>query len=201
MKVIIDCGHGGMVDGKYQCIAKHAKSYRFPDGFEVFEGVINRKIGSKLEHKLQLANIPFISLSTHDQNDLPLSERVRRINKWYESDKSLFVLSIHANKMTEADSGPGNTGRGFEVYYRTKESKVLALELEKLYKAEFPEYRWRGTYENSFFSMLTGPKCPSVLTENLFYDNRPEAEFISSDAGQERIANVLFNFVEWAHKN
>jgi N-acetylmuramoyl-L-alanine amidase len=42
---------------------------------------------------------------------------------------------------------------------------------------------------------LTGPKCPAVLTENLFYDNRMEAEFISSDIGQERIANVLFKFV------
>lgn len=198
-KVIVECGHGGMIDGEYQCIASHPKSYRFEDGFEVFEGVINRRIGSKLEHRLQLAGIPLISLSTHDQSDLRLQERTNRINKWYEEDPNIFVLSIHSNKMTPLGEGKSQAGRGFEAYTNAH-GKYLGALIERSYKEEFPNYRWRGTYVNNTLWMLKASKPPTVLIENLFYDNRQEAEFLVTEAGQQLIVNALFNFVKEAIK-
>jgi N-acetylmuramoyl-L-alanine amidase len=201
MKAIIDCGHGGLINGKYQSIAKTSKSYRFPDGFEVLEGVINRQISKKLEHKLQLANIPFISGNTHDQTDKPLQQRINQINKWYENDKSLFVLSIHANKMNPEDSGPSQAGTGFEIIHKDDaKSKSLADKLATLYKSELPQFRYRRTFTTPFLAILK-TDCPSILCENLFYDNRKEAEYISSELGQENISDILFKFIKSVYGN
>lgn len=191
---VIDCGHGSMIDGKYQSIAKTAKSYRFPDGFQAFEGVTNRKIGSKLEHMLQLANIPFISLNTHDPSDMPLSERVSRINNWYSNNPNIWVLSIHSNKMNAAEEGESQSGRGNEIFYNEK-GKVIADIAENVYKTYMPSFRWRGKFTANF-TILTGVKCASVLTENLFYDNRKEAEYLNTDEGQTQIAKTLFHLCQ-----
>jgi len=198
-KVIIDCGHGGVIDGKYQCIASHPKSYRFPDGFEAFEGVINRRIGSKLEQRLQQADIPLISLSTHDQTDMRLQERTNRINRWFEQDPNLFLLSIHSNKMTPLGEGESQSGRGFEAF-TNQHGKYLGALIEKQYRNHFPNFRWRGTFVNDTFWILKQSKPPAVLIENLFYDNRQEAEYLLTDAGQNRIADALFDFVKEAIK-
>ena len=46
MIVILDAGHGGMIDGEYQTAGK--RSPIWDDGSQYFEGVGNREIVSKL---------------------------------------------------------------------------------------------------------------------------------------------------------
>ncbi len=49
--VILDAGHGGMIDGEYQTSGKRSPIWN--DGSQYFEGVGNRQIVSKLTAKLK----------------------------------------------------------------------------------------------------------------------------------------------------
>jgi N-acetylmuramoyl-L-alanine amidase len=38
-------------------------------------------------------------------------------------------------------------------------------------------------------------KCPAILTENLFYDNKDEVKFLQSEEGREAIAQIHVNAI------
>jgi len=189
--VIIDCGHGGIIDGKY--VTAPNKMHKFHDGLTIYEGVINRAIGSKLEARLQEADIDFFSLNTHDQKDMPLSVRTDTINDIAGTHD--WLLSIHSN---------AGGGRGFEVFTSVGEtySDQLADIIASHYKSFFPEFRFRqdmsdgDTDKEANFWMLRKTKCPAVLVENLFFDNYTEAKYLLSEDGQWEIANALFEAVK-----
>ena len=52
------------------------------------------------------------------------------------------------------------------------------------------KYSWE---EN--FTVLVLAKCPAILTENLFYDNKEEVKFLLSDEGREAIAQYHVNAI------
>lgn len=189
--VIIDCGHGGLIDGKY--VTAPSKMHTFHDGLTIYEGVINRAIGSKLEKLLQDASIKFFSLNTHDQKDMPLSVRTDKINEI--STIHDWVLSIHSN---------AGGGKGFEIWTSVGEtySDSLADIIAAHYKANFPQFKFRqdmsdgDTDKEANFWMLRKTKYSSVLVENLFFDNYTEAKYLLSEEGQSEIAKTLFNAIK-----
>lgn len=208
-KVIIDCGHGGIIDGRYTT-APH-KMYQFDsDNLTAYEGVINRAIGSKLEFLLQKESIPFFSLNTHDQSDMPLGDRYRKINNLYAGDKSYWTLSIHSNTASNEHRGKGSKATGFEVWTSVGEtvSDKIAEVAAKHYRESFPNYRFRSdntdgdSDKESNFAMVYRTNCPAILVENLFYDNRKEAEYLISESGQLAIAGCLIKIIkEVRHAN
>ena len=189
--IIIDCGHGGIIDGKY--VTAPNKMHTFNDGLTIYEGVINRAIGSKLEARLQEVGIKFFSLNTHDQKDMPLHIRTDKINKI--AGPNDWVLSIHSN---------AGGGKGFEIFTSVGEtySDTIADILAAHYKANFPNIKFRQDMtdgdadKEANFWMLRKTKCPSVLVENLFFDNREEAELLMSDEFQMEIADALFDGIK-----
>ena len=40
------------------------------------------------------------------------------------------------------------------------------------------------------FTIIYKTKCPAVLTENLFMDNKEDCEFLLSEEGKESIVNI-----------
>jgi N-acetylmuramoyl-L-alanine amidase len=46
------------------------------------------------------------------------------------------------------------------------------------------------------YYVLKNTNCPAFLVENLFYDNKQDAQFLLSTQGQTRIARCLFNTVK-----
>lgn len=195
MKVILDFGHGGIIDGVYQNIAGHAKSYKFPDGFEVFEGVTNRQIGRRLIRMLELGGIAYYDLNSKDQKDMPLSERIVKVNKLYADDKSCWLLSIHSNKMTKDAEGESIPARGCETYVFDKASQK-SLTIQGIAEEEFKkDHKFRGS-KTANFAMLRETNCPALLTENYFYTNRDDAEYLVSEDGQEAIAETHYKIIE-----
>lgn len=190
---LIDAGHGGLdANDKYTTDPKKNKRYKFEDGLEILEGVTNRAIAQKLWLKLQKAGISF-ALLYDEVADVSLTERVRRANKL--ADKSrCCLISIHSN---------AGKGRGFEFFTSpgfTKSDTICALFIEQ-YRRSFPEFPFRvdktdgDDDKEEKFTMLTGPVCPSILIENLFFDTRSEAEFLLSDVGQERLAEAMYQSI------
>jgi N-acetylmuramoyl-L-alanine amidase len=195
-KWLLDAGHGGIHNGHYTTAP--AKMHKFPDGITVYEGVINRQITNKLIDKLRAKGIECEKI--HDEvDDLSLAVRVARADNAFRRDPRCMFVSIHSN----AGGGSGN-----EVYTskgQTKSDKVGQIFCD-VYKKHFPETKFRNDLadgdddKESDFYVLRKTDCPALLVENLFFDNRQEAEFLLSEAGQNRIANCLAECIEQTEK-
>lgn len=189
---ILDAGHGGEKNGVYTTAP--AKMYRFGDGFEIREGVINRQITSKLQAKLKADEIDF-GLVYDDVEDTPLATRVAIADKIFAKNPNAIYLSIHSN---------AGQGKGFEVFTskgQNKSDKIAYFFCEK-YKELFPYFAFRADQadgdadKEEDFYVLRKTDCPALLVENLFFDNRTEAEYLASEAGQEAIAECLYQSIK-----
>lgn len=191
-KWILDAGHGGMKNGVYTTAP--AKMFKFQDGLIIYEGVINRAITKLVWQQLQQLGIEF-ALVYDDHEDTSLEKRVQIADKIFAKDKRSIYLSIHSN------SGGGS---GFEIFTspgQTKSDKVANIFCET-YQKFFPSFPFRSDKsdgdadkEENFF-VLRKTDCPSLLVENLFFDNRKEAEFLLSEEGQTKIADCIVHCVQ-----
>lgn len=190
--ILVDAGHGGMKGSVYTTAP--AKMFVFPDGLTIYEGVINRAIARKLCTKLMHADIDYHQVYD-DVEDDSLESRVKMADNIYAMDKRAIYLSIHSN---------AGGGSGFEIFTspgQTKSDKIANIFCET-YQKFFPEYPFRSDKSDSdddkesAFYVLRKTDCPAILVENLFFDNRREAEVLLSDEGQERIAECLFASIQ-----
>lgn len=191
-KWLLDAGHGGMVNGHYSTAP--AKMHIYSDGLTYYEGVVNRLITNFLAALLKKAGIDHRLI--HDgEDDDSLPVRVSRADAEYAKDKRCIFLSIHSN----AGGGAGN-----EIYTskgQTKSDKIANIFCE-VYKKHFSEFRFRADQvdgdadKEADFYVLRKTDCPAVLVENLFFDNRKEAEFLLSEQGQKRFAECLFECIK-----
>lgn len=189
---IIDAGHGGLKQGHY--VTAPAKMFVFPDGLRIYEGVINRKIAKLVWLKLIELNIDY-KIVYDEVEDISLSLRVKRADAIYESDKRAIFLSIHSN---------AGGGSGFEIFTspgQTKSDKVANIFCE-VYQKWFPLFPFRKDLSDADadkeadFYVLRKTDCPALLVENLFFDNRNEANYLLSEAGQLKIADCIVECIE-----
>lgn len=190
---LIDAGHGG-VDSKgvYHCLAG-GKMYDHGE-FTIYEGDVNRKIADKLWRKLLNGCIDF-DLVYHDIEDWSLTKRVQLCNTAYRKNNNCILLSIHNN---------AGKGKGTEIFTsvgKTKSDLLCLDKLKKLYLEGF-NYRWpfrdggSEVDKEADFTILKSTLCPAVLTESLFFDEIEQARYLLSDEGQERIAQILFDWIK-----
>lgn len=191
-RYLLDAGHGGIYKGHYTTYPD--KLFKFPDGVTIYEGVINRLICDRLTVKLTAAGIGF-QLIHEPEEDLSLRVRVDRADNAFRKDPSCIFLSIHSN---------AGGGSGFEIFTskgQTKSDKVAQIFCE-VYQKHFPTFKFRSDRLDSDddkeadFFVLRKTDCPALLVENLFFDNRFEADFLLSDKGQEAIAECLFDCIK-----
>lgn len=189
---LLDAGHGG-IDKNGNYTTAPAKMHTFPDGLTIYEGVINRAITKLLYTSLTKHNVDF-GLVYDDVLDTPLAQRVAIADKVFASDPRAIYLSIHSN---------AGGGSGFEVFTspgQNKSDKLAHIICEK-YISHFPNHRFRsdktdGDHDKEAdFYVLRKTDCPAVLVENLFFDNRREAEYLLSPEGQQAIANCLLDSI------
>lgn len=194
---LLDAGHGGVTkEGKYTTAP--AKMHKFPDGFTVLEGVVNRQISELVYKSLELKQIDF-ALVYDDVEDTPLSQRTTTADNVYRKDKRAVYLSIHSN---------AGGGSGFEIFTspgQTKSDKIANIFCE-IYKKRFPGFPFRADKSDgdadkeADFYVLRKTDCPAVLVENLFFDNRTDANFLTSTDGQKQIAACIVEAIEACEK-
>jgi N-acetylmuramoyl-L-alanine amidase len=190
---VIDAGHGGVdAKGNYTTDPKKNKKFTFPDGHTVYEGVINRAIASLVEARLQAQRIQF--LRSYDRiHDWSLTSRVNLINSIVESNRGktqVILLSIHSN---------AGKGKGFEIFTSPGHTKSdpIAQVFCDVYKRRFPDFPFRSDTvdgdldKEADYTILTDTRCPALLVENLFFDNRAEADYLESSKGQSDIAGAI----------
>ena len=119
----------------------------------------------------------------------------------YGTSNCVYV-SVHVN--AAGADGQWKNARGWSVYTSPGKTKsdILATYLYNEAKAILPpdsKYYVRSDwsdgdpdYEANFY-VLTKTRCPAVLTENLFQDNKDDVAFLTSDEGKEKIVDIHVN--------
>lgn len=183
MIVLIDNGHGGLINGEYTTPGKRKD---WGDAGVIYEGEFNRAIVAGIIEQLTLLKIPYVNIAP-EYRDVTLETRVRRANH-YPSTKS-FYLSIHSNagggKGSEIFTSPGNT----------KSDKIATIFGEE-YEKEFPDRILRTDFTDGDldkerrFYVLTKTKMPAILTESFFMDNLEEfMTILNTREGRQKIVD------------
>lgn len=186
MKILIDAGHGIDTPGK-----------RSPDG-AFREYLWNREIADLVCEDLEIDGYD-VSLVVTETNDIPLITRVNRVNaicNKYGTD-DVILVSIHSNA-----AGNGKdwmNAKGWSCYTTKGETKsdILAELLYDSFERSFPERKIRKDmqdgdrdWEENFY-IIQKSKCPAVLIENFFYDNKEECHWLLQEAVKVRIAMAI----------
>lgn len=179
--VILDAGHGKETAGK--------RSPIWEDGSQLLEWEFNRDIVKCIARQLDKAGVKYHILVPEDF-DISLSERVARANLIYNSDKSAYLVSIHAN------AGGGTGWEAFTSEGQTTSDKFAELfydQAKKLFQGKFP-IRTCGidgdSDKESRFYILRKTQCPAILTENLFMDTEKDCRYLMSEEGRNAIAKM-----------
>lgn len=183
MLILLDNGHGSLIDGTYQTSGK--RSPKWGDGSQLFEGEFNRAIVNRIIEQLASSAIPFVNIAP-EYRDVSLATRVKRANKY---GKNTFYLSIHSN---------AGRGTGSEIFTSPGHtmSDTYATIFGKSFQKEFPNERLRTDWSDgdldkeARFFVLRKTIMPAILTENFFMDTERECkEFLMTRTGRDRIAH------------
>jgi N-acetylmuramoyl-L-alanine amidase len=186
MKILIDAGHGIDTPGK-----------RSPDG-SFLEYLWNRQIADLVLTRLRASGMD-ADLVVTETNDITLRTRAMRVNRVCDrlGAANVLLVSIHANAAGNGKSWMNATGWECHTSPGKTRSDELADTFYKSFESAFPEKRMRRDWSDgdsdweSNFYILTKTKCPAVLLENFFYDNRSECAWLLLEGTKVMIADAI----------
>lgn len=190
MLILIDNGHGAETAGK-----------RSPDG-RLREWSYAREIAVRLEAALKEKGMDAMRVVPEDR-DVPLTagadSRVGRVNALCAGRPAsdTLLVSIHCN--AAGNGSQWMTARGWSAHVSPNASygsRRLALALIRAAEAAGLTVR-RHSRQTPWWpqdlAVCRDTKCPAVLTENLFQDNRRDVDFLLSEEGKETITELHLN--------
>lgn len=194
MVIILDAGHGEETPGK-----------RSPDG-TLREYKYCREIMTEVKKQLEDKGFK-VETTVADSSDVPLMKRCQTVNNYcnkYGTANTLLV-SIHNNA---AGSGKDwMTAKGWSVFISpngSSKSKKLAECLTKAAEQEKLKIRRPSPGQDYWVQNLAicrETKCPAVLTENMFQDNKEDVAYLLSDKGRKSIAKLhvdgILNYIKY----
>lgn len=196
MIVLIDNGHGINTLGK-----------RSPDG-RLLEYKYTREIARRLVAELTARGYNAVLLTPEDY-DVSISERVRRVNAYCAKygSHNVVLLSIHNNA---AGNGDWYTARGWLSIVDDNSSAAS----KRLAGLLFNEVAKRGLktrqpvpsqkyyyYHQALgksgvrLGILKNTKCPAVLTENFFQDNKEDVDWMLTEKGKKTIVDIHYDAI------
>ena len=184
-KILIDAGHGINTAGKSS-----------PD-CSLMEWRYNREIAAAIVLHLRYRGYD-AELVTPEDTDVPLEERVRRINanalKYGISNT--MAISIHVNAAGMGKEWMNARGWCAFTFPGHTESDDIAFYLYEAAEKHLAGHKLRmdesdgdPDIEQPFY-ILKHTYCAAVLTENLFMDNREDCAFLLSDVGRKAIIGL-----------
>ena len=197
MKILIDNGHGIQTKGK-----------RSPDG-QLLEYAYTRELARQIVAALKARGYDSELLVPKD-DDIPLSERVRRTNAHCQAlgKSNVILISLHLNAAGDGTKWMNATGWSCYTCKGQTESDRLA---DCLYKAAEQilknqvirtDYARDGDpdWEENFY-ILRKSLCPTVLTENFFMDSLRDRDFLMSQIGKKGIVDThikgILNYISF----
>ena len=187
MKILIDNGHGIQTKGK-----------RSPDG-KLLEYAYTRDLARQIVKTLKSRGYDSELLVPED-DDIPLSERVRRTNAHCQSlgKSNVILISLHLNAAGDGTKWMNATGWSCYTCKGQTESDRLADSLYKAAEQILKNQVIRSDYardgdadwEENFY-ILRHSLCPAVLVEQFFMDNKKDLAYLNSDEGKRNLIDVI----------
>ncbi len=186
MKNLIDPGHGRNTPGKCS-----------PDGrFREYQ--YTREIAAAVVARLQALGHDAEVLVPKFE-DIPLSERVRRVNAWCRrlGKDNVVLVSVHVD--AAGSDGQWHTATGWSCYTSPGQTAGDRL-ADCFYRAadkHLQGHKIRTDYSDGDadkevgFYILNRTKCPAALVECGFMDNRESLQFLVSTEGRKAIISVI----------
>jgi N-acetylmuramoyl-L-alanine amidase len=210
MIILIDNGHGNNTLGKQSPLLD--ESIKVADEFieknRFKEWKYTRVIAKQVVDKLKSMDYDARLVVTED-TDVSLSERIRRVNTICnkEGAGNVLLISVHANAV--GDSSQWMTGKGWEAY--TTRGETISDKLaDFLYKRADSNIKGRKIREDwtdgdrdkeADFYIIKKAKCAAVLTENFFYDNKDDLQYLTSEEGVHAVVRLhiegIIDFVKY----
>ena len=193
MIIVLDAGHGENTPGK-----------RSPDG-KLREYKYCREIMKSVKEGLE--NLGYTVFTTIDTDyDVPLNTRVQTINKYCTKYGASNVLSVSIHCDAKGAAGKWENARGWSVRVALKHSTNSEKLAESLYNSAKSKglktrpYSAKSVYWSQNLAICRDTKCPAVLTENLFMDNKEDCEYLLSEEGRKTITALhidgIVNYVK-----
>lgn len=189
--ILLDNGHASSTPGKRM---------QLPNGEYFFEYEFNRDVVKRIANKLKSLGIPYEILVPEVNEDIALSTRAARANKFCEKygAGNCFFISVHSNAY--GDGITFTAAKGWSVFTTkgSTNSDKFATVLYDIASEILPKYnmstraQWDDgdpDYEENF-TVIYKTHCPAVLTENLFFTNKEEVSWLMTDEGREAIADI-----------
>lgn len=195
--VLLDNGHASSTPGKRM---------QLENGNYFYEYEFNRDVVRRIASKLYSLGIPFEVLVPELDTDVALSTRAARANSYcteYGKDRCFFI-SVHSNAF--GDGVTFTSAKGWSVWTtkgHTKSDEYATIMFEEAEKI-LPEFGFTTRkqmedgdpdYEENF-TVIYKTWCPAVLTENLFFTNKKEVEWLMTSEGREAIAEIHVNAIK-----
>lgn len=205
MKILIDNGHGINTPGKCSPDGTH-KEYKWA-----------REIAGRIVASLK-AKGHDAEILVPEEGDISLGQRVARVNSWCDKlgTSRVLLISIHNNA---AGNGQWMNARGWSAYTTKGVTKSDALatclyDVAERYLASYiKNFKSADTRQRPIrkdltdgdpdleenFYILKNTRCPAVLTENLFQDNKDDLTYLKSEETKQAIVNLhvdgIINFI------
>ena len=186
MRILLDAGHGIDTPGK-----------RSPDG-AFREYLWNREVADLVCEDLAIDGYD-VGLVVTETNDISLKTRVNRVNAVCNEigTENVILISIHSNAAGNGMNWMNATGWSCCTTKGETKSDRLAECLYDSFVRSFPDKKIRKDmqdgdrdWEENFY-IIQKSKCPAVLIENFFYDNKEECQWLQQDAVKVRIAMAI----------
>ena len=196
MLILLDPAHGHNTPGK-----------RSPDG-KFLEYAYTREIVRQVVTELKNKGYD-VELLVPEEDDIPLSERVRRVNAHCTAfgKTNVILISIHVNAAGDGSKWMNATGWSCYTCKGQTESDRLATCLYDAAIKNFPDKRIRTDFSDADsdweggFYILRKSLCPAVLTENFFMDKLSDRDYLQSEVGKQAIVDThvegIAEYLSW----
>lgn len=197
LAVCIDNGHGEETPGKRSPYAVNVKNL---PALYFREYLFAREVASRVKSGLESAGAS-VFMCVPETTDISLSMRANRANEFKRAnpDKKCVFVSIHANASGTGDSwrsasgwecwttvGKNNSDELAACLYDAADEILVPLG-RKIRRHGKSRADWNPERN---FTVIYRADMPAVLTENLFYDNIDDCEFLLSEEGVNAVVDL-----------
>lgn len=179
--VVIDAGHGGNDPGKVGVNGALEKD-------------INLAIALKLQEYLEGQGVNVVMTRTEDKGLYEESDSNKKVRDMknrlaiIEEARPVIAVSIHQNSYPDASVS------GVQVFYykNSAKGKEAAEIMQKQLISTLKPRKERAAKDNNSYYLLKKTSVPLVIVECAFMSNPAEAELLTHDDYQERVAWSIY---------
>lgn len=179
--IVLDAGHGGYDPGKVGVNGALEKD-------------LNLAIVQKLQKLLKDEGFTIYLTRNSDKILAPANstspkkdDMIKRIELVTELNP-FFTISIHQNSFTDPDV----YGPQVFFYKDSEESATMAQVLQDVLNTQLNPEKKRAPQANTNYYLLTRTPTPTVIVECGFLSNPAEADLLTQESYQDRVAKAIF---------